>query len=69
LLKEAQNAITLKQTQMWVMLFRPFGFPAPKNHLAFHIFTMRVPDECEQIQNGGRCHGNQGAKNVKFAPN
>jgi hypothetical protein len=20
----------------------------------------------EQIQNGGRCHGNQGAKNVKF---
>jgi hypothetical protein len=23
----------------------------------------------EQIQNGGRCHGNQGAKNVKFTPN
>jgi hypothetical protein len=22
----------------------------------------------EQIQNGGRCHGNQGAKNVKFTP-
>jgi hypothetical protein len=22
----------------------------------------------EQIQNGGRCHGNQGAKNVKFNP-
>jgi hypothetical protein len=21
-----------------------------------------------QIQNGGRCHGNQGAKNVKFQP-
>ena len=21
--------------------------------------------EVEQIQNGGRCHGNQGAKNVK----
>ena len=20
----------------------------------------------EEIQNGGRCHGNQGAKNVKF---
>jgi hypothetical protein len=23
----------------------------------------------EQIQNDGRCHGNQGAKNVKFTPN
>jgi hypothetical protein len=23
----------------------------------------------EQIQNGGRCHSNQGAKNVKFTPN
>jgi hypothetical protein len=23
----------------------------------------------DQIQNGGRCHGNQGAKNVKFTPN
>ena len=23
----------------------------------------------EQIQNGGRCHGNQGAKNVKFTSN
>jgi hypothetical protein len=23
----------------------------------------------EQIQNGGHCHGNQGAKNVKFTPN
>jgi hypothetical protein len=23
----------------------------------------------EQIQNGSRCHGNQGAKNVKFTPN
>jgi hypothetical protein len=23
----------------------------------------------ETIQNGGRCHGNQGAKNVKFTPN
>jgi hypothetical protein len=23
----------------------------------------------EQIQNGGRCHGNQGAKNVKFISN
>jgi cytochrome c553 len=23
----------------------------------------------EKIQNGGRCHGNQGAKNVKFTPN
>jgi hypothetical protein len=23
----------------------------------------------EQIQNGGGCHGNQGAKNVKFTPN
>jgi hypothetical protein len=23
----------------------------------------------EQIENGGRCHGNQGAKNVKFTPN
>jgi ribosomal protein L35AE/L33A len=23
----------------------------------------------EQIQNGGRCHGNQGAKNVKFTQN
>jgi hypothetical protein len=22
----------------------------------------------EKIQNGGRCHGNQGAKNVKFKP-
>jgi cytochrome c553 len=22
----------------------------------------------EQIQNGGRCHGNQGAKNVKLTP-
>jgi hypothetical protein len=22
----------------------------------------------EQIQNGGGCHGNQGAKNVKFTP-
>jgi hypothetical protein len=22
----------------------------------------------EQIQNGGRCHGNQGAKNVKRKP-
>jgi hypothetical protein len=22
----------------------------------------------EQIQNGGRCHGNQGAKNIKFKP-
>jgi hypothetical protein len=22
----------------------------------------------EKIQNGGRCHGNQGAKNVKFTP-
>jgi hypothetical protein len=22
-----------------------------------------------QIQNGGRCHGNQGAKNVKFTSN
>jgi hypothetical protein len=21
-----------------------------------------------KIQNGGRCHGNQGAKNVKFTP-
>jgi hypothetical protein len=25
--------------------------------------------EVEQIQNGGRCHGNQGAKNVKFTSN
>jgi ribosomal protein L35AE/L33A len=23
----------------------------------------------EKIQNGGRWHGNQGAKNVKFTPN
>jgi len=23
----------------------------------------------EKIQNGGHCHGNQGAKNVKFTPN
>jgi hypothetical protein len=23
----------------------------------------------EQIQNGSLCHGNQGAKNVKFTPN
>jgi hypothetical protein len=23
----------------------------------------------EKIQNGGRCHGNQGEKNVKFTPN
>jgi hypothetical protein len=23
----------------------------------------------QQIQNGGRCHGNQGAKNFKFTPN
>jgi hypothetical protein len=23
----------------------------------------------EQIQNGSHCHGNQGAKNVKFTPN
>ena len=23
----------------------------------------------KKIQNGGRCHGNQGAKNVKFTPN
>jgi hypothetical protein len=23
----------------------------------------------EKIQNGGCCHGNQGAKNVKFTPN
>jgi ribosomal protein L35AE/L33A len=23
----------------------------------------------EQIQTGGRCHGNKGAKNVKFTPN
>jgi hypothetical protein len=23
----------------------------------------------ENNQNGGRCHGNQGAKNVKFTPN
>ena len=23
----------------------------------------------EKIQNGGRCHGNQGTKNVKFTPN
>ena len=23
----------------------------------------------EQVQNGGRCHGSQGAKNVKFTPN
>jgi ribosomal protein L35AE/L33A len=23
----------------------------------------------EKIQNGNRCHGNQGAKNVKFTPN
>ena len=23
----------------------------------------------ENIQNGGRCHGNQGAKHVKFTPN
>jgi hypothetical protein len=23
----------------------------------------------EKIQNGGRSHGNQGAKNVKFSPN
>jgi hypothetical protein len=22
----------------------------------------------EKIQNGGRCHGNQGAKNFKFTP-
>jgi hypothetical protein len=22
----------------------------------------------EKIQNGGRCHGSQGAKNVKFTP-
>jgi hypothetical protein len=22
----------------------------------------------EKIQNGGRCHGSQGAKNVKFKP-
>jgi hypothetical protein len=22
----------------------------------------------EQIQNGGHCHGNQGAENVKFTP-
>jgi hypothetical protein len=22
-----------------------------------------------KIQNGGHCHGNQGAKNVKFTPN
>jgi hypothetical protein len=25
--------------------------------------------EVEQIQNGGRCHGNQGGKNVKFTSN
>jgi hypothetical protein len=25
--------------------------------------------EVEQIQNGGRCHGNQGAKNVRFTSN
>jgi hypothetical protein len=29
----------------------PFGFPAPKNYLAFHIFTMSVPDECFFSQN------------------
>jgi hypothetical protein len=23
----------------------------------------------KKIQNGGLCHGNQGAKNVKFTPN
>jgi hypothetical protein len=23
----------------------------------------------KKIQNGGHCHGNQGAKNVKFTPN
>jgi hypothetical protein len=23
----------------------------------------------KKIQNGGRCHGNQGAKNVKLTPN
>jgi hypothetical protein len=23
----------------------------------------------EQIQNGGHCHGNQGAKNFQFTPN
>jgi hypothetical protein len=25
--------------------------------------------ELKQIQNGGRCHDNKGAKNVKFTPN
>jgi hypothetical protein len=28
----------------------------------------RQPFYIEKIQNGGRCHGNQGAKDVKFTP-
>jgi hypothetical protein len=27
-----------------------------------------IPFGVAKIQNGGRCHGNQGAKNVKFTP-
>jgi hypothetical protein len=26
-------------------------------------------ERLKKIQNGGRCHGSQGAKNVKFNPN
>ena len=43
--------------------------------IKLHETLQEYPPQCvaslgvEQIQNDGRCHGNQGAKNVKFTPN
>jgi hypothetical protein len=32
-------------------------------------FDLPIPIGLTKIQNGGRFHGNQGAKNVEFTPN
>ena len=44
--------------------------------IKLHETLQEYPPQCvaafeglKKIQNGGRCHGNQGAKNVKFTPN
>jgi hypothetical protein len=38
--------------------------PIKFNQFLFGEYPARL-----QIPNGGRCHGNQGTKNVKFTPN
>jgi hypothetical protein len=51
--------------------FKKNWIPFIKLHETLGISTVVCGSlwRVEKIQNGGCCHGNQGAKNVKFNPN